>query len=116
MDVTAVDRDTYYNLLLNDRVEEMLSRETSLVKDDPYALYHRTNLALAYLRLKKPSEALKVYDNTNVQWSQAPASSAVVYAATLAANGQPARAHRIIQLIDRDNLREEERALIKSIH
>jgi len=116
LDTTAVDRDTYYNLLLNNRIQEMFQRELTLVKDDPYALFHRTNLALAYLRLKNPAEALKVYNNTGVQWDHAPGSALVVYAATLAANGQNTQAHRIVHLIDRDTLRPEERALIKSIH
>jgi len=116
LDTTALDRDAYFNLLLNTRVQEMLQREITLAKNDPYSLYHRTNLALAYLRLKNSGEALKVYKDTNVQWDQVPVSAQIVYAATLAANGQNTQARHIAHLIDRESLRLEERALIKSIH
>jgi len=115
MDVVIVDRDTYYNLLLNIRAQEMLQRETTLMKDDPYNLYHRTNLALAYLRLKKPEETMKVYHDANIQWDQAPVQAIVVYAATLSANGRNTQARRMIHLLDQDSLRTEERALVKSI-
>ena len=116
MDVVAMDRDIYYNLLLNNRVQDMFQRATLLMKDDPKSLSHRTNVALAYLRLKKPEEALKIYHDVNIQWDHAPTSSLAVYVATLVANGRVVRAHHIFQLIAPDTLRAEERTLIKPLH
>lgn len=111
----VLNDDIYFNLLLNARVQEMAQKAYELVQYDPGSLPHRTALALAFLRLKQPGNALKVYRTAKTDWDKAPISALVVYAATLEANGQHNEARHRAILLPRDQLRPEEAALIKSL-
>jgi hypothetical protein len=114
-DPSIQNDDIYLNLLLNEKVPEMYQRTAELLKGDPLSLSYRTYLALSYLRLKKPEDALKVFRNSKIDWTKAPVSSVVVYAASLEGNGEHREARHAALALHRLTLRPEEQALIKSI-
>jgi hypothetical protein len=115
-DADIINDDIYYNLLMNDHVNEMGQRAYDLVKADPNSLPHRTDLALAYLRVHKPEKALEVYRTGKTDWTTVTTASAlVVYAATLDANGWNSQARHWARLLHRTTLRPEERALIRAL-
>jgi len=107
--------DIFLNLLLNERVKEMHQRAVDLLTDDSYSIPHRTNVALACLRLNEPADALKVYSHVSIDWDRVAAPDLVVYAATLRANGQSNTAHQLLIPVNRQSLRPELRKLLNSV-
>jgi tetratricopeptide (TPR) repeat protein len=105
----------FYNLLLNERVQEMHGRAIHILNDDPNSISHHTNVALACLRLNDPAGAMTAYSRISVDWNTTPIPDLVVYAATLDANGRTEAAHRLLRSVHRHDLRPELRDLIKSI-
>jgi hypothetical protein len=114
-DADMQSRDIYLNLLLNERVAEMHRRAIRLLDDDSNNISHRTNVALACLRLHEPNGALDAYRHVSIDWNAAPAADLIVYAATLNAKGYTRKAHHLLLSLDRSELRPECRDLIKSI-
>jgi hypothetical protein len=105
----------YFNLLINERVEEMRQSAFTLMNLDSYSIAPRTDVALACLRLKDPHDAMKAYENVTINWNTASVPDLVVYAATLQANGQTAAARQMLSTVNRHELRPEQRDLIKAI-
>ncbi|HUB68432.1 MAG TPA: hypothetical protein VL981_13185 [Candidatus Methylacidiphilales bacterium] len=114
-DRDIASQDIYYNLLLNDRVQDMHQRAASILADDPYSVSHRTNAALACLRSNDPAGAFHVYSGVTIDWRRVSPPDLVIYAATLNANGNAAAARRLLVSVDRNALCPELRDLIKSI-
>jgi hypothetical protein len=105
----------YLNLLLNEHVPEMHQRALKLLADDSNNISHRTNVALACLRLNDAAGALEAYGHVSIDWNAAPPSDLIVYAATLSANGHGKAAHQLLLSVNRHKLRPELRDLTKSI-
>lgn len=103
----------YVNLLMGTAVDESLAAARELVKASPASMAHRTTLALAALRKNDPRAALSVYQGLNIPWERVGASQRAVYAAVLGANGKTAAAKAQADAMRPEQLRTEERELIK---
>jgi tetratricopeptide (TPR) repeat protein len=114
-DTEMESQDIYLNLLLNERAPEMHDRAVRILAGDSNSMSHRTNVALACLRLHQPAGALDAYRHVSIDWNTAPVPDLIVYAATLDANGYVSRAHHLLLSVNRHELRPECRDLIKSI-
>ena len=88
---------------------------TKLVRDEPASLPHRTLLALTMLKQNRPYSALALYRDLSVPHTAVSPSSLAVYAAVLAASGQPEPAKTEAEKIALDKLLPEERELIKTL-
>jgi tetratricopeptide (TPR) repeat protein len=108
-------QDIYLNLLLNERAREMHDRAVRILTGDSNSISHRTNVALACLRLHDPTGALAPYRYVSIDWNTAPVPDLIVYAAVLDANGYVKKAHHLLGSVNRHALRPEARDLIKSI-
>jgi hypothetical protein len=107
--------DIYYNLLLGLHVPQMETRADALVQRDPYSTAHITDVALARLRQDDAPGAMKILENSPIDWNAANPSSLAVFAATMEANGFHPQAQQALQKINRTQLRPEEIALIRNI-
>jgi hypothetical protein len=103
----------YVSLLMGTAVDESFAVARELVAASPASMAHRTTLALAALRKKDPAGALSVYRGLNIPWDRVSASQRAVYAAVLGANGMAAEAKAEADALRLDQLRPEERELIK---
>jgi len=103
---------TYFSLLLEKEAGPCLETARALVEAAPSSLAHRTILAFALLRLRKPAEALDVYSNLDIPWASQPVPYRVVFAAVLRANGRDNDAAAMISGIPDEAMRPEERALV----
>jgi hypothetical protein len=114
-DPTVEGADIYLNLLLKDHLKEMGDRLGPLLQTNPDDLALRTDLALIELRTGHVADALAVFRVTPLDWTKAPVPTQVVYAATLEANGRHREARRILVPVDLDQLRPEERRLVRDV-
>jgi tetratricopeptide (TPR) repeat protein len=114
-DQEMASQDIYLNLLLNEHVPDMHRRAVALFADDSYSIAHRTDLALACLRLNDPAGAFQAYSLASIDWNTVPVSDLVIYAATLRTNGRVKAAHQLLASVNRHTLRPEVRDLIKDI-
>lgn len=111
---SAVANDyAYLSLLSRREVEECTKIARGLVAQSPASLPHRTTLALALLRSNDPSGALGVYAGLQIPWDRVPASARAVHAAVLGQNGDAASARAEAASIRLEDLRPDERELIK---
>jgi tetratricopeptide (TPR) repeat protein len=109
----AIENDlAYFNLLLNENVEDASASARKLRTAAPGNLAHRTTLALAYCRQNEPAEALRAYDGLDVPWGRVPPSQRAVHAAVLALNGEVDPAKKEIAELSLSELRPEEKKLI----
>ena len=93
--------------------EELIEIEKladALVKKEPASLPHRTLLALALLRQKRPVAALEVYSGISVATNALTPSALAVHAAVLAANDQREAAKQEIAQAPVEKLLPEEEA------
>jgi hypothetical protein len=110
----AVKNDlAYFNLLLGRQVEESLAAAKELVARSPRSLPHLTTLALASLRRQDPAAALAVYQGLQIPWERIATSQRAVHAAVLGANGKTAEAMAEASALRWEELRPEERELVK---
>ncbi len=110
----AVKNDlAYFNLLAGKSVEESLAVAKDLVAHSPRNLPHITTLALAMLRKKDPAAALSVYQGLQIPWERIAASQRAVHAAVLGANGKTDMASEEAAALRWEDLRAEEKELIK---
>ena len=105
----------YLNLLLGEAVAESRQVARELLDEFPESLPHRTTLALAYLRSKDSSAALRLYEGRQYDWNLALPGDRAVYAAVLEAGGKQAEAREQAMAIPRDRLREQELELIRPL-
>jgi hypothetical protein len=110
----AVANDyTYFSLLKGQSVQEGLKTATDLVNQFPASLAHRTTLALAFYRMHDGASAMNVYAGLQIPWERVPASHRAVYAAVLGLAGHSAEARAQANAIRLEDLRSEEKELIK---
>lgn len=103
----------YFNLLMGKAVDESLATAKELVARSPASLAPRTTLALAAIRKHDPVVALSVYQGLQVPWERFDPCHRAVYAAALGANGRTAEATAEAATLRLEDLRPEERELIK---
>lgn len=103
----------YFNLLLGKSVEESLETAKQLVAQSPENLAHRTTLALAAYRKNDRALAMSTYQGLQIPWERVGAGQRAVYAAVLGLNGKTAEARAEVSAIRWEDLRNEERELIK---
>jgi predicted Zn-dependent protease len=109
----AIENDyAYLSLLAGEEVADCLKSAQRLVTEAPRSLPHRTTLALAFFRLKRPAEALAVYDGLQISWVRVPPNQRAVYAAVLGLNGRLDEAKAEAKAIRLEDLRVEEQELI----
>jgi hypothetical protein len=104
----------YVNLLRGKAVDESLAAAKDLVARSPASLAHRTTLALAAIRKDDPAGALAVYQGLKIPWERVGPGHRAVYAAALGASGRTAEARAEVAALRWDELRPEERELVKS--
>ena len=110
----AIQNDyAYYCILLGEDVEQHQQTAIQLVNQSPSFLSHRSTLALAFLRLSQPKEALELYKGLETKWELAPIRFRAIYAAVLNANGQKDEARKMLESFKIDALRPEEQELVK---
>ena len=111
---SSVSNDyAYVNLLQGRAVDESFDTAKRLVAQSPGSLAHRTTLALAAYRKNDPATAVSVYQGVQIPWERVGASQRAVHAAVLGLNGKTAEARAEANAIRLDDLRNEERELIK---
>ena len=110
----AVKNDlAYVSLLAGKSLDESLAAAKELVARSPRSLPHLTTLALAMLRKKDPAAALSVYQGLQIPWERIAAPQRAVHAAVLGANGRTDEAIAETAALRWDDLRAEEKELIK---
>lgn len=112
-DSAVLNDYAYLSLLLDKDVAACRGIAAQLVAKTPASLPHRTTLALAAVRLNDPAAALAVYDGLEIPWAQVAAGPRAVYAAVLGLNGKDAEARAVAAALRLEDLRAEERELIK---
>jgi hypothetical protein len=98
----------YLSLLAFIDVPSSTETARQLVLRNPASLPHRTTLALGYLRMNQPAEALAVYDGIQLPWEQMRPNQRAIYAATLGANGRVEEAQAAAAGLPREAFTAEE--------
>lgn len=104
---------TYYDLLLEENVEQALRTAEALHQGKPDDFNRRAVLALAYLRENQPAKAVALIEGQVVTWRKLPAGIRAVILATLGANDRKAAVTRLLDRIPLGSLKPEERELIR---
>ena len=112
-DASVTNDFMYVNLLQGRAVQESFDAARDLVAKSPGSLAHRTTLALAAYRKNDPATAFSVYQGLQIPWDRVGAGQRAVHAAVLGLNGRTAEAQAEANAIRWDDLRNEERELIK---
>ena len=103
----------YFNLLAGKSVDESLAAARELVGRSPRSLPHLTTLALALLRKNDPAAALAVYQGLQIPWERIAPPQRAVHAAVLGGNGKTDEALAEVAALRWEDLRAEEKELIK---
>lgn len=103
----------YYQLLLRDSPQEYLDELEQLVRTAPQQWANRATLALAYLKLDRPGDALQLFQNKSFNLNSFRPGWRAVYAACLWANGRPDEFHNILDSINLQTLSDPEVALLQ---
>lgn len=103
----------YFNLLMGKAVDESFAAAKELVARSPRSLPHLTTLALGAIRKRDPASAIAVYRGLQIPWDRIATGQRAVHAAALGANGREAEARREVAALRWEELRPEERELIK---
>jgi hypothetical protein len=114
-DPDAQNRALYYNLLLEKDIAENAGRAKELAAKFPNRLEYRVTAALGCLRQHDAAGALAQFNGPPIDWEKAQPAWRAIYAATLMANEQTARAREVIATIPLDRLSAEEAALIRPV-
>jgi len=103
----------YISLLMGTEVDKSLESAKELVSRSPRSLPHRTTLALAAIRKNDAVGAIAVYNGLHIPWDRVDARYRAVYAAALGASGNTAGARAVVADLRWEELRPEERDLVK---
>ncbi|MEO6787893.1 MAG: hypothetical protein ABI318_17350 [Chthoniobacteraceae bacterium] len=103
----------YVSLLMGRDVDESFLVAKELVARSPKSLPHRTTLALAALRKDDAAGAISVYRGLQIPWERVDSRYRAVYAAALGANGKTEEARTAVASLHWEELRPEERELVK---
>ena len=114
-DPSHTNNAAYLNFLRGRNIEKYIDRMEQVVEANPDRGTFRMTLALGNLRAGRPREALRLAEETPLDWSEAGASSQAIYAAVLAANDREAFASSLISRIDRSRLLAEEWELVSAL-
>lgn len=114
-DPSHTNNAAYLNFLRGRNIEMYIQRMEQVVEANPERGTFRMTLALGNLRAGRPREALRLAEETPLDWSEAGASSQAIYAAVLAANDREAFASSLISRIDRARLLDEEWELVSAL-
>ena len=95
---------------MQEELREIEKLAENLVTREPASLPHRTLLALARLKQKRPVAALNAYANVQATPNALSPSALAVHAAVLSANGQRDDALKEMALVPREKLLPEEQA------
>ena len=112
-DASVSNDHAYFNLLLGKAIEESFETAKQLVAKSPENLAHRTTLALAAYRKNDRALAMSTYQGLDIAWERVGAGQRAVYAAVLGLNGKTEEAKAEANAIRWEDLRNEERELIK---
>lgn len=102
----------YLNLLASVDVAASAAKAKALAAKFPDRLAYRVAAALGSYREGDVPAALAQFNGPAIDWQRTPPRWRAVYAAVLIANGDAVGAEKIISTIPREQLAEEERALI----
>lgn len=106
---------SYISFLVGERVEEAVRVMRKLYKDNPSNDMFRLTLALGLHRMGKARDALKLVEDSQINFAKEGASDQVLYAAILASNGRSAMASSIAENIDQTRLMPVELELIAGL-
>jgi hypothetical protein len=103
---------TYLQLLSNQNVFDASFLAHDALKKSPNSLAAMSLSALAHLRNGDSAMADEIYQDKLIAWSTAPDPWKNIRAAVLYASGKKSEADELAAMIDRNQLRPEERALL----
>ncbi len=103
----------YYDLLLNENIDEAFKQVETIEKAKPGDFNRRAVLAFAYLRKDEAATAAAVVEGQMVTWGRVPAGLRAVVVAVLGANQRSAAVARLVDRIPLAQLKPEERELIR---
>lgn len=103
----------YYDLLLNENIEEAFTQAQALHKAKPEDFSRRAVLALAHLRKGNPKAAVECVEGQVVNWNQVIPGLRAVIAASLGAAGRADTASNYVARLPLARLKPEERELIR---
>ena len=104
---------TYLSLLQGKAVDESFDTAKRLLDQSPGSIANITTFALAAYRKNDPAAAFSLYRGLQIPWDRVAAGQRAVYAAVLGLNGKTAEASIEANAIRWEDLRAEERELIK---
>ena len=103
--------DAYLQLLTGGDLDKAEKTAERLLQKRPQLLAYRTTMALSDLRRRKPEAAAALYEGWSIDWSTAQDQYKAVYAAVMRAAGRTADAEKVVETINAQALRPEERLL-----
>ncbi len=103
----------YYQLLLEETPPDYLAQLEKLVRANPEKWANRATLALAYLLLDRPLDALQLFQSQTFNLESFRPGWKAVYAACLLANGFTNEFRNVLQQIDLQKLSDPEVALLQ---
>lgn len=112
-DENAKTQVTYYDLLLNENLDQALATAKALHQAKPEDFNRRAILALAFLRHDQARQALDCVEGQLVNWNQVIPGLRAVVAASLGAVGQLEKASNYVAKLPLARLKPEERELIR---
>lgn len=104
----------YYQVLLEESPQPYMRELEQLVRTDPTKWANRTTLALAYLKLNRPQDALQLFRSKSFKLESFRPGWLAVYAACLLANGFSDEFQNVLVEIDLQKLSDPEVALLQS--
>lgn len=105
----------YLSGLMRRDVEVAYERAKKLMDRLPGRVAHRTTVALLELQRDRPEVALQIFERIRSELPRAAPQTHLIYAATLAANGQAEAAKKQVETLKTDSLLPEEQQMLNRI-
>ncbi len=102
----------YLKLLKKEDVQSAFDTSVTLLSNQPDSLARLSAVALGYLRKDDPGAAVQIYRGKQIDWAAAPEPWKAVRVAVLRASGDPLAADALLESVDSEKLRPEERELL----
>ena len=102
----------YLKLLKKEDVQGAFDTSVTLLSNQPDSLARLSAVALGYLRKDDPGAAAQIYRGKQIDWAAAPEPWKAVRVAVLRASGDPLAADALLESVDSQRLRPEERELL----
>ncbi len=103
----------YYNLLLDENIDEAFATAEAMQRAVPDDFSRRAVLGLAHLRKGQPKEAVELIDHQLVTWAKLPAGIRAAAIAIMGANDREKASATLIRRVPIARLKPEELALIR---